>query len=62
MSRTTTLKNLVKLTLRKKALAISQKVNKYGPSDLVIAGILNYSKSLSIRETNYLGTIELLLN
>ena len=62
MSRTTTLKDLVKLNIKTSALAISNKKNKYGPSDMVIANILNYSKALSIRETNCLGAIEMILN
>ncbi len=62
MSKTTTLKNLVKLSSQTNTQLTLNKDHDYEPSRLVVANILNYSKALSIRNTNLVGAIEMILN
>jgi len=63
MSRTTTLKNLVKLTIEKTETLKEKELNSMnGPSAMVISNILNYSKALSIRTSGLLGITEMVLN
>ena len=63
MSKTFTLKNLVKLKINKtEPVCETRKESSYEPSAMVIANILNYSKALSIRKTNLLGAVDMVLN
>jgi len=51
MNKTTTLNNLVKLSTKNNL-----------PSEQTIANILNYSKALSVRKSNSVGFLEIVLN
>lgn len=63
MHKTTTLKSLVKLNIKSSEL-IQETFNgrEYEPSAMVINNILNYSKALSVRRTNLLGAVDMVLN
>jgi hypothetical protein len=59
MTKTITLKNLVKLNIKRSG---HNHEVQYEPSAMVILNILNYSKALSVRKTNCLGIIDIVLN
>lgn len=63
MHKTTTLKSLVKLNI-KSSEPNHEAFNsgEYEPSAMVINNILNYSKALSVRRTNLLGAVDMVLN
>lgn len=64
MDRTSTLQELVEFTKNEKAilesLGLVQREEK--PSGSVVNSILNYSKSLSVRDNAYIGQVEMVLN
>jgi hypothetical protein len=62
MSKTTTLKNLFKLSTETDVPAILANKGSCEPSEMVLANIINYSKVLSVRNSNLLGTVEVILN
>lgn len=63
MHKTTTLKSLVKLNIKSsEPIHEAYAFEEYEPSAMVINNILNYSKALSIRKTNLLGAVDMVLN
>ena len=63
MHKTATLKNLVKLNIKgSEPIHEAFAGNGYEPSAMVIRNILNYSKALSVRKTNLLGVVDMVLN
>ena len=63
MQKTATLKNLVKLNIKKSGTIYEARSGgAFEPSAMVISNILNYSKALSVRTTNLLGVVDMVLN